>query len=569
MYEYLETMPGYRQYGRFKYTPQALDARLAQIYEINRTSAAAYSPIDVDTEPLFTDRDRVVERIRQLAPFNQMDGSWLRHIVHAGPTDQIRSLLTEIWMDEVGAGDPSQNHANVYTDLLRSVGIYMPPITSEAYATNPDLWDSSYSSPVYQHAISQFTDTYYPEILGMTLYLEWEANALEKQVKLYRYYGFTPLFYQLHVAIDNAADGHAAMALEAVKAYMDHVRAESGTQEMEKHWERVWNGYISFGFVGGGGWEYKFENPPSLEERMVDLVEQKRPYGELSHGSVRLGPNYINDWFEDPVAFLAELSGCDLIVRGHADESRIFDLFAPHGPMLKVFTPADQLLWRDWINSLPAGPDGRALTAPAAMVVVLEQMRARGIGTQAHRGRLLTGPDPTGDPDSGENVTYPVSWWFQLDHTEHLMRALSSPESGWITPGNADRSRFVTGLLASDGDMARTLSLPLQEVGGRTGRQVIIDWINGGCEILDIEDTTAAVSIARLGAPPDAAPSLTPATHQALFVRDLPPQKHRPTHEQRRREEAIGARPHAFSLGPQGQQALRRRFYGPGGGTCH
>ena len=76
------------------------------------------------------------------------------------------------------------------------------PLASRAYADNPEMWDSSFSSPVYQTAIAHFPEAYFPELLGMTLYLEWEAIYLPAMVKLYEYHGYSSLFYKLHVAID-------------------------------------------------------------------------------------------------------------------------------------------------------------------------------------------------------------------------------------------------------------------------------------------------------------------------------------------------------------------------------
>ena len=38
---------------------------------------------------------KAVERIKQLAPFNLLDGAWLRNIGCAGPQDQVHALLHE------------------------------------------------------------------------------------------------------------------------------------------------------------------------------------------------------------------------------------------------------------------------------------------------------------------------------------------------------------------------------------------------------------------------------------------------------------------------------------------
>jgi hypothetical protein len=117
----------------------------------------------------------MVERIRQFAPLNQLDGAWIRNVARAGPIDRVTANLFTVWMDEMGDGNPDQNHANVYTQRLAKVGITLDPIYSEAYANNPNMLDSAYTVPMYELAISQFAPTFFPEILGMTLQLEWRC----------------------------------------------------------------------------------------------------------------------------------------------------------------------------------------------------------------------------------------------------------------------------------------------------------------------------------------------------------------------------------------------------------
>jgi hypothetical protein len=162
----LRSDPLFEQYGYFRYDPIVFRARMEKIYDIERRTGERYEPTDIKSEPLFRTPAHIVERIRQLAPFNQLDGSWLERIAKSGPIDHIRSFLFEIWSDEIGNGDPAQNHANVYNNLLHSAGIYLPPINSRAYAEHPDLWEASFSSPAYQSAIALFPETYYRNCSG-------------------------------------------------------------------------------------------------------------------------------------------------------------------------------------------------------------------------------------------------------------------------------------------------------------------------------------------------------------------------------------------------------------------
>ena len=479
----------------FPYSRAMLDARLETIYEDNRAGAAAYSP---EVNPgLFDTEEKIVERIRQLAPFNQLDGGWLQRITPAGNATKLQGLLFRIWMDELGNGDPAQNHANVYTDLMRSAGIYYPPIDTLDYAENPEIWDDMFSGSVYHTAISLFPETYYPELIGMTLYLEWEANDLQRMVDLYEYYGYPSLFYSLHVAIDNTVGGHGAMAKKIVELYLDEVRNESGESGVQEHWERIWTGYIAFAFGGIQRWTYHLNNPRTPRDRVIELIERKRHYGALNHHDKKLGPARINALFYEPAMFLEEIAGSDHVVPGDPDASPLMKLMAPDGVMFRVFNEAEIESWRTWIRSLPAPPDGVALASGDKMVILLRRMAAKGVAAGEHAKFRLKGPDPDRDVEDWDEprhfVDKTVAWWFQLLrrqrrrvnghgdlHHVAFMRALANADNGWIVPGSPERSRLVRELLR-DGPMGERLRATRPLLGSTRGAEVIVDWIRAGC----------------------------------------------------------------------------------------
>jgi L-Lysine epsilon oxidase N-terminal/L-lysine epsilon oxidase C-terminal domain/Iron-containing redox enzyme len=463
----------------FPYSARAYDARLDKIYNELVEQAELYDP---SNDPVFKAREDVVEKIRQFAPFNQCDGAWLRGVVQAGPIDEVRSLLFSIWMDEVGDGQPELNHANVYTDLLRSVGTYPEAINTRAYAYNPDLFDSAFTIPLFELVVSQFSQLYFPEILGMTLWLEWEVLELKRTIKLFEYFGLNAHFNRLHVGIDNAADGHGAKARRAVQLYLDQVRAESGEEAMQEHWSRVWNGYVAFRTVGNLGEDLrnKLLHPPSLTDRMVAMIQRKAPYARLNHDNKKLGANLINDWFDDPRGLLKELVDSGMIVKGDPDNSPFFNLLGFNGPMYKVFTEDEIKLWEDWVRSDEGEPPTPVETDAARLMVrLIETMRQRQTGTPGHQENQLTGPDPD---HPGQSITRPVAWWFEQP-APALMTAVANPQNGWIVPGDAGKSRFVTDLLAGDNAMANALSGIAPGTAHKTWRSIAIDWINKGCPI--------------------------------------------------------------------------------------
>jgi hypothetical protein len=554
--------PDSEQYCFFAYDELAFRARMEKIYDIERRSGERFDPTQIRDNALFRTPAQVIERIRQLAPFNQLDGSWLERIAKSGPIDHIRSFLFEIWSDEIGNGDPAQNHANVYTTLMQDAGIYLPPINSRAYAAHADLWEASFSSPAYQSAVALFPESYYPELLGMTLYLEWEAVYLPAMVKLYEYFGYNSLFYRLHVAIDNPVNGHGARARDAVVAYLDHVRAESGEEEMQQHWKRVWDGYIAFKLIGSEEWAYRFRHPPSPEEKMLAMIREKRHYAQLNHGTKRIGPNSINDWFDEPEQFLPLLAASDLVTKGDAPNSRIFNLMAPAGVMYKVFNSRDMAIWAEWINSMPKAPTGGALDSGTAMAILLSKFAPRGSAVPEHGRFQLTGKfrDPATSTKELTEVTRPVAWWFQINQPSNFMCALAEPKNGWIVPGDLQQSRLFTSFLAGTNRMSRFLAGTVPELGNKSARDIIIQWITENCPIppeVEAASVTSAVPAAAAARPRRA------AARQSL-----------PRVETRNGDEhyaADFARRTAVTrhFSPEQRRYLRRQHYGPGGGACH
>jgi hypothetical protein len=472
-------------YRYFDYTPEALGQRLDEIYAFYQRDAET-NPLD-DPSNIFKSRDDMIERVRQYAPLNQMDGAWIRNIAHPGPIDRVTANLFNVWMDEMGDGDPQQNHCNVYKQLLDKVGIQLPPVYTKEYVNNPDILDSAYTVPMYELAISQFTPTYFAEILGMTLQLEWEVLALKPTITLFHNFGLDPHFYELHVGIDNAASGHGAKARQAVEWYLDEALARGGDAEVQREWRRIWTGYVAFANSGTLGQDFRdllnqrHNSPETPADKVARLMELKKPYGRLNHGERRLGANQINDLFEDPPAFMQALIDNNYIVPGSPAESSFFHSISFEGPMYKVFTDDEIQIWQDWVVWLgqkekPQPP----VTDPAKLMAsCVDALRERQMGTPGHSINQLKGPDPK---NPGQTITQPVSEWFKAP-TRAFLSVLSDPANGWIVKGDSGRSRFVTELLSSNNAMSSAFNGSAPNSGGKTWKQIAIDWIDHGCPL--------------------------------------------------------------------------------------
>lgn len=483
----------------FPYSERAFRERLEEIYAImlrSKLDAEQHDPKDPSNPANPRTLQEVVERMRQLAPFNQLDGAWLRNVSEAGPIDEINSFLFSIWMDEAGDGNPNQNHANLYTKLLESVGITLPAINSREYVDNPDLLDAAFTTPVFELAISEFTRTFFPEILGMTLQLEWEVLNLWPGIIRLEAWGIDTHFYRMHVGIDNAADGHGAKARRAVEMYLDRVRQQTGSEhEVQKQWKRIWNGFVAFETTGTLAEDLQQlilkHRKSTPETDLVDLITRKKVYGRFNHGDKKIQSELINDLFEDPQLLLKKLAGDkNLIVPGDPVNSGLFEKLTFDGPMYKVFSDDEIELWRRWVVWLPGKSQPQPQPQPPAppppkpprvgiaqqMAALIAALKDVQLGTNAHKRYTLKGPDPA---NPGQQVTQPVAWWFDQP-IPSFMQALADPSNGWITPGNPSQSRFLTQLV--DGDNAMADAFGEQAPGlSKTWKDIATEWIQQGC----------------------------------------------------------------------------------------
>ena len=312
-------------YAQFEYSEARLDERMKAIYDAFVTNdmykVHAYdNPIVAHSGKKFrigkASDKVVVDNLIQKAPFNFIDGVWLQGIMTARPSDEVVNKLFDIWADEAGNGEVAQNHPNVYDSLLRGKGVYLPPIGSRKFIEYP-FTSGCWRTAVFQQCVGLFPHEFFPELLGMTLFLEWEATpTLTPIVRMLRGRGIDPLFYQLHVAIDNISKGHGAIALQVVKTFLDEQRQQGGENEVQKNWNRIWNGYVGWAtirFFGVDAFKRRLiidkkrinigtpKSPdciPDLvdyyKEQMLALVRSKAQFARQVHGGVMIGGKALN-----------------------------------------------------------------------------------------------------------------------------------------------------------------------------------------------------------------------------------------------------------------------------------
>lgn len=484
----------YRLYT--KYSPSTFDTLLNEIYQSHITNFLSYNP---GTDSNYTEYAQVKNRIVQLAPFNLVDGAWIAHCCPTGPTDEVHALLWGILNDEMGAGNVAWNHCKVFDDLLKSLGVNFPPVNTRAFAYDSNLLPSAFTQPAYAIVLALFSDSFFPELLGTTLQIEWNVLELVRTQMLLDYWGIDSSFYKLHIGIDNAAKGHGFRAKRAIEIYLDQVAARDGEEGVQAAWERIWTGYLAFDSLGTLFQDITAQNEQLITysktpvDNVLKLIENKSSYGSKNHREKQLGTAKINSLFADPSAFLATLSSSAWVVPGHPEDSALLDYLAtPSGPMFKVFDDDELGIWRTWIMSLGGhehAPANAKLNSYEGMQQVVIRMMKLATAVEPHRFVSLWGPSP----NDGRDVELSVNSWLRtVDQSpNYLMAALKHAKNNKIECGHPERSSFLIAALSPNTIMGKrfaktathlqpTKTDPHQSTHW-TWKDIVTLWVADGC----------------------------------------------------------------------------------------
>jgi hypothetical protein len=298
---------------------------------------------------------------------------------------------------------------------------------------------------------------------------------------LMEYVGIDAHFYIMHIGIDNAVNGHGQRAAEAVRLYLQNIRAlGEGEAAVQRAWRRIWNGFVAFGTIGTFGEDLikLVTDKPSLRDQMIAMIARKADFGSRNHQDQMVGPSRINEWFANPPRFLDALVKHDWITPGDWPNSRMNGLISfETGPMFRVFTDDEIALWTAYTVSLaaPPPPPPPPVISPArAMAWLIDQLRPVQQGAAGHETNMMADANGT---------VHTLSWWFKQP-TARFMEALASPVNDLVVPGKPEDSRFFMSLISPTGPMGSVFGLPATLPNVGTCRDVVHLWIKHGCPLL-------------------------------------------------------------------------------------
>ncbi len=336
----------------------------------------------------FPTRSHALHFLKAVGPTKLVDGAWLYGILAHWRDPRFLGLI-RTYLEELGDGVPAKNHVALFQRLLKTHSI--------------DDWqgldDSHFVQGAIQLALAHNAEHFLPEIIGFNLGYEqlplhllicgYELNEL----------GIDPMYFTLHVTIDNADCGHARKAAQAIGELMPQLGDGADFARRIRDGYRLNDlGASTLSVIDG------FD----LDDELIAILISKSQYGQNMHSDFcRVAGRSINDWLSTPAdmpQMLAALVKAGWIERGHpAEQSRFWRLIqGPNATMFGVFSDYEQQVLRDWIESEQATP--ARMVSHRSQLRALDQLAGHSERPAAPRGILrngVNGVGSTGSDDAG------------------------------------------------------------------------------------------------------------------------------------------------------------------------
>ncbi|KAJ4343418.1 hypothetical protein N0V95_006642 [Ascochyta clinopodiicola] len=324
---------------------------------------------------VFGDREEAKWWLKQAAPVKYVDGAWLGHINKITTPFKYRKITKNAWQvmsEELGDGDLAKNHVYVYRQLMDDIDAGLPAADSEDFIDSRHNLDQirCWKAAVAQLLVSLFPHDYLPESLGFNMAYESLPLHLLKTVKELREVRLNPYYFELHISIDNADSGHAAMAMAAVADYIELIEQDEGAAAAKVAWKRVQAGYVL-----AEGLPTTPESPSlkvesveafprnEKEAALLDIFAAKSFVAHKIHCNSRLkiGRRSLVDWLEPKAfadkqwqkEFLFDLSNCKpWVFKGDSEKSRLVRELSWEGKMFGSFTQTEVEVVKAWIENL-------------------------------------------------------------------------------------------------------------------------------------------------------------------------------------------------------------------------
>jgi hypothetical protein len=420
---------------------------------------------------MFSDKEEAKWWLKQAAPVKYVDGAWLGQINKISTPFAYRRITKNAWQvmsEELGDGDLAKNHVHVYRDLMQDIDAGLPEADAEDFIHPRHGLNEArcWKAAMAQLLVSLFPHDFLPEALGFNMSYESLPLHLLKTIKEMRELKLNPYYFELHVSIDNADSGHAAMAMETVADYITLIAETEGEEAAHVAWKRVQAGYILADGLLTTPDSPSLRKQPEVpfprndtEVALLEIFKAKSPVAHKIHCNSRLkiGRRSLVDWlepnaFKDPKwqqDFLLDLGNCrPWVIKGNSEKSRLIREISWEGKMFGSFTQTEVETLKAWIDSLGASTVAPATSDPRVYHDFVKK---------PYTPKVVAGNDPL--------VDYPVVTDASLDRYRTLVsdpftKGDSSQLSLDLT--NLNPSRFIPLWFASLAVLESFPSVPVR-----------------------------------------------------------------------------------------------------------
>ena len=317
----------------------------------------------------FSGKAHALHFLKGVAPTKLVDGAWLYGLTRRWNDARLLPLI-RIYLEELGNGVPERNHVLLFKRLLAAHGC-------ERWEALPE---ANFVQGAIQLALAQHAERFLPEIVGFNL--GYEQLPLHLLICAYELdeLGIDPMYFTLHVTVDNADSGHARKALDGLLEMMPRIGDRSDFLA------RVARGY-KLNMLGASTNSVIREF--DLQREVEAILAAKSQVGREAHSDYcRIAGRTVNDWLAEPQqvpAFLEALQQHGWIRRNEdPQQSRFWRLIdGPGARMFGVFTGYEMTAIREWIagdwQGAPRELSFRARSRMLEQPTTPANARARGV----------------------------------------------------------------------------------------------------------------------------------------------------------------------------------------------
>lgn len=277
------------------------------------------------------------EFLIKVAPTKRVDGAWLYSTVKYWNDARFRELIIT-YLEELGLGAAKANHVCVFDELLDHLGL-------EDF--DDLLSDADYHQPAIQLALAYAPEHLMPEIIGFNFgYEQLPLHLLITNYELSEL-GIDGQYFNLHITIDNAHNGHAHRAVKLLKSF--YANAENKDEFLRK----VKCGYALNDLGVSSNEVIKNLN---VEKMVTDIFKIKADFGKYMHNDkCKIGTQTVNQWLAQPEQmpkFVQSMQDRKLVrMNQHPDDSLFWRMIHQEdGKMFGVFNQMEKCFIYDWIG---------------------------------------------------------------------------------------------------------------------------------------------------------------------------------------------------------------------------